>query len=277
MTKPDLRREVEIAGDRFNVYDHPTSGKTVPSVTTVTGLLEKPGVAYAGYRECGNYVAANLETICTMRKDPDAIVDLVKSAPSRAWKGAAIRGDVVHDWIDRRIKSEGEHPLPEEVESEDWRVKATFQAFLNIEQEYDIEWLESEVTVWSDKHGYAGTLDFVAKIGGAIVLGDSKTGKHLYPEVGMQLGALHNADYGFDDRGHQFELPKAERFAALHLRPRSGKLQPVDMVEESFDAFLGLLAVANWKVAHSQRVLAGYAPKIESRNYGIGKVEERQQ
>jgi hypothetical protein len=276
MTAPDLSRQVEIAGDKIRVYDHPTSGKTVPSVTTVINFLAKPGVAFAGYRECGKFVAANLDTLNALKGDPSAIVDLVRFAPTRAWSNSAVRGDVVHDWIDRRIKSGGAEPTDEEIASAAWQVKGTWEAFKAVEAEYGIEWLHSETTVWSETHGYAGTLDFVARIGGAIVLGDSKTGKNLWPEVGMQLGALHEADYAFDDRGHQFELPKAERFAALHLRPRSGLLQPVDRVDECFEGFLGLLAVANWKVTHSQSVLGQYAPKIETRSYNISKQEEGQ-
>jgi hypothetical protein len=276
VTKPDLSREVEIAGDKFRVYDHPTTGKTVPSVTTVTGMLAKPGIAYAGYRECGNFVAANLDTVVSLRKDPAAIVDLVRFAPTRVWSGSSIRGEIVHDWIDRRIKSGGIEPQDSEINDADWRVKATWEAFKAVERKYGIKWLHSEVTVWSDR-GYAGTLDFMAEIDGVIVLGDSKTGKSLYPEMGLQLAALHYADFAFDDQGNQFQLPKAEEFKLLHLRPRSGRLQPVDCIEESFDAFLGLLAVANWKVTHSQSVLGQYAPKIETKSYNVSKQEEGQQ
>ena len=87
------------------------------------------------------------------------------------------------------------------------------------------EWLHSEITVWSEKYHYAGTLDWYARAtprNGApyVILGDTKTGKSVYSDVGMQISALHFADYGFDKNGDQFELPKAESFGVLHVRPR---------------------------------------------------------
>jgi hypothetical protein len=276
MTAPDLSRQVEINGEKIRVYDHPSTGVSVPSVTTVINMLAKPGIAFGGYKECGKFVAANLDTLVGLKKDPAAIIDLVRFAPTRAWEGKSVRGDIVHDWIERRIKSGGTEPRDEEIDEADYRVRGTWESFREIENEYDIEWLLSETTVWSETHGYAGTLDFVAKVQGAVVLGDAKTGAGLWPEVGLQLSALHNADYALDDHGHQFDLPKIERHAALHLRPRLGRLQPVDAVNECFDGFLGLLAALTWKVQHSGKVLAQFAPKIETRSYKVNTHEERQ-
>lgn len=261
MTAPDLSRSTSHG--RF--YIHPHSHKAVPSITNVIGMKDKPGIAYWGYKQCGLFVAENLDTINALaEKDKPAVVDLVKGAPNRSTAGSSDRGDLVHLWIERRIKSGGVEPTTEEVEQNpDSSARQMWVSFLRIEARYKPEWLLSETTVWSDKYGYAGTTDWVARIGGAITLGDTKTGNNVYPEVGLQVSAAAYADYGINEDGKPFELPKFERFAVLHIRPRYARLSPLANMEENFRGFLGLRDIFEWQVEHSENVIQ-YAPKIEA-------------
>ena len=49
-----------------------------------------------------------------------------------------------------------------------WR---QFGGFLD---KYKPQWVDSEFTVWSETHGYAGTADWAALLGKNLVLGDQK-------------------------------------------------------------------------------------------------------
>lgn len=271
MTAPDLSKQT----DNGRFYVHPGKNTMVPSITNITGMKNKPGIAGWGYRICAEFVADNIPAITNL-KDKAAIVDLVRQAPYRSTDSSSHVGDVVHDWVDRYIKGE---TIPEEefanpfVTKRDKKIMLTVAAgrtarnmwtqFLGIEKTYPIEWMFSETTVWSEKYDYAGTLDWYAKIGGAITLGDTKTGNNVYPEVAMQLGALAFADYGIDANGRQFELPKPDKYAVMHLRPRGARLHPVVNVEQAFEAFLGLRACFNWDANFSENTVQ-YTPKIES-------------
>ena len=203
-------------------------------------------------------------------KERAAIVDIVKGAPYRSSDTSADNGDVIHDWIDRHIK--GDSPSAAEIKAESYIIgdkthritpgaRAGWNHFLNFETTYKIKWLLSETTVWSEKHDYAGTLDWIAKIGNGIVLGDTKTGNGVYPEVGMQVAAIYYADYALGPSGEQFQLPRADKFAAMHVRPRGVKLHPLSEIEECYKAFLGLRACFEWDKKISDKVI-GYAPKI---------------
>jgi hypothetical protein len=132
-------------------------------------------------------------------------------------------------------------------------------------QKYKPEFIASEFTVWSDKHGYAGTGDWAARIGGALVLADTKTGKKAYPEVGMQLAAIANADFILADDGTETPIPKYERFAVAHVRPRSASLIPVERIDQCFETFLGLKTVFDFDVNTAEHVLK-WAPKIETKS-----------
>lgn len=261
MTAPDLSKQT----DNGRYYVHPHNHKAVPSITNVIGVKSKPGIAYWGYKQCGLFVAENWQMVTDLaQKDPAAVVDLVKGAPNRSTASSSDRGDLVHLWIERRIKSGGKEPTTEEIEQHpDRSARQMWVSFLRIEARYNPTWLHSETTVWSDKYGYAGTIDWMAEIGGAVTLGDTKTGNNVYPEVGMQIAAAHNADYAINEDGRPFTLPEAEKFAVLHIRPRYARLSPLSNMDESFKAFLGLRACFEWQSVYSDGVIQ-YAPKIES-------------
>ena len=103
------------------------------------------------------------------------------------------------------------------------------------------------------KHGYAGTADFVAKINGVVVLGDVKTGRALYPEVGLQLSALAHADFIIREDGTEVPMPPIEKMAALHVRPKTWALVYLNKTDECFDAFLA--AKTSWSGRRRLRLL----------------------
>jgi hypothetical protein len=264
VTDPTLARQT--ADGRF--YTQPSTGEAdYVSVTTVLDMKEKP-IAPWGYRKCGEFVSENLEALNLLKGDPKAIVDLVRGVPFRKSEESSQIGDQIHGLIEAYIHGNGILSAEDQatVDGLKGTPKGMWRHFLGVIERYEPDFKYTEITVFSDKYKYAGTFDWLAKLGPKnnrkITLGDTKTGKSVYPETGMQLAALFFADYAMGEDGVQFELPKAEKFAVLHTRPQSACMFPIEEIEASFKAFLGLRDVYDWKVNHSGSVVR-YAPKIK--------------
>ena len=78
----------------------------------------------------------------------------------------------------------------------------------------------------------------------------------------MQVAAGAAADYAIDGDGKQYQLPKSERFAVLHVRPTYTRLHPLNGIPGCFKAFLGLRAVFDWHCNEADQVISD-APQIK--------------
>jgi hypothetical protein len=233
-------------------------------------MKDKPALKWWAAKMAATYAAENIEVLSAMKTTQERI-DLIKGAPFRRTGDAASVGDQVHDWIDGYAKNyiaTGERGwVPEDLNdtpnSEGGLTsRRMWNQFLHMDKHYEVEWLVSEFTIWSEKHGYAGTGDWIAKIGKSVVYGDTKTGNGVYPEVGMQVAAGAGADYALDGDGNQYDLPKADRFAVLHVRPTFTRLSPLANIPDCFRAFLGLRAVFDWHCNYAEGVIRE-APQLK--------------
>jgi hypothetical protein len=258
MTAPAL--SVSTPFGRY--YYNPARQTQVPSITNIKGKKSIDSLKYWAAKEAARYAADNIEKLYGLT--PDEVFRLVKSAPfsndSPRAESSAI-GDLVHDWIDRYIKNDA--PSADEVGAAAPTARHMWRQFSNFVQHYKPDWQDSEFTVWSERFEYAGTADWSARINGALVLGDTKTGKAIYPDYAMQLAALAKADYILEPDGSQRPLPKFERFGLLHVRPTFTRLVPVDLIDECFKQFLALKIVFDFDVQFSDAVLLP-APKLEA-------------
>ena len=255
MTAPVL--SVPTANGRY--YQDPNGMKgMVPSVTNILDMMNKPGLKYWAAKECATYASQNREKLATLTEDE--AWQLVRGAPfARHDDSPSAIGDIVHGWIERRIK--GDSPTHDEVMASHQTVKWMWNSFLKFEDHYKPQFTDTEFTVWSDRYGYAGTADLAMRINGLNVLTDTKTGKNIYPDTAMQLAALANADVILSADGTVKPVPKFDRFAILHIRPRSASLVPVENIDEAFKVFLALKIAFDWKVNFADRTL-GFAPKV---------------
>lgn len=237
MTAPVLA--VETPAGRM--YQHPRSGVLAPSVTSVIEAgVGKPQLVGWAAGMAAKYAVANWTEL-------DGFTDQVKveeirHAHSRYAEERGAVGDSVHEMIDSWQK--GKPFLPETI------VRPYASQFTNFMFDIRPSFIENEVTIWSHQHGYAGTADWIAEIGGDIFYGDNKTGKRVYPEVGLQLAALAGADVILRPDGTEDEMPgkpEDRRLAALHIRPRSWKFIEVTEQAACFDAFLAARAIWAWK------------------------------
>lgn len=213
--------------------------------TVIKHAFPKPALTMWAARKAAEYAVTNwneLEPLPVQEK-----VDRIRYAHEKIRDDAADIGDAVHETIDLWMKGESRE------------VTRSTNSYLNqfVDFVFDNQprFIENEVTFWSRTHGYAGTADWIAEIDGKIVLGDNKTGKGIYAEVGLQLSALAGCDFIIRQDGSEEEIPPLDELAALHVRPRSWKLVPVARQQECFEAFLAARAVMRWSEEVSPHVL----------------------
>jgi hypothetical protein len=235
VTAPELAREMPDGSRR---YIHPVTGQSVPSVTTVLSVIAKPKLTGWAARSAAQYAVANWEMLSQL--DAAERCELIMTAHERSSGAAASKGDTVHELI--QAWSTGV-PFPE-VPKEVGGFVSQYISFLMTEQPV---FLANEVTMWSHEHGYAGTCDWIARIGTGIILADVKSGRRAYPEAGLQVAALAGADVIIAADGTERELPVISSLAVLHIRPRSWKLIPVKHRQENLAAFLAALQLWRWQ------------------------------
>jgi hypothetical protein len=262
LTAPVLA--VSTPNGRF--YEHPRSKSRVPSITNIIGKLDKPALKWWAAKQAATFAAQNIDVISQLKTEAERI-DLIKGAPFRSTAGSSDVGNQVHDWIDGYAKNYlatggARDWVPEDLEQASITARRMWNQFTYIDGHYSIDWLVSEFTVWSDENQYAGTGDWIARIGGAVVYGDTKTGNGVYPEVGLQVAAGANADYALDGDGNQYQLPEPEKYAVLHVRPTFTRMSPLNGIPGCFTAFLALRSVFEWQATESEQVLS-YAPQIK--------------
>jgi hypothetical protein len=251
VTAPALA--VETAHGR--VYKHPITGETAISVTNAIKSLDKPALVPWAAKMAAEYAVKNWDTLAGL--DERERVDLIKGAHRRRADSAADLGTAVHDVIDRWVTGEAMPDWPADV--------APFMdQFLDFLVARSPDFLRTEVTVWNRTHGYAGTFDWLAYIGGRLTLGDTKTGSGVYAEVGLQLTALAHGEFIVLPDGTEEPMPDVDVLGALHLRPRSWALIPVTRTSETWRAFLACLELTRWTRQTAPDVLGARLREVRS-------------
>lgn len=134
-----------------------------------------------------------------------ALARQASSAAARYRDAAAARGDRVHQYCEQiALRALGQsHQAAQAREALAENGEEAFAGrFDEWWEQYQVQPLAAEVTVWNSTIGYAGTLDLVATIGGRLCLIDYKTRgtdregrvKPLDPKVIMQLAAGAKAE-----------------------------------------------------------------------------------
>lgn len=253
------------------------NGQSLWSVTTIikNGV---PAPALAGWqaRTIAEYAVANHRALAAMVaavrleksgdgatyivSDPDAVqgaVDWLKGSPWRESSRKMELGSAVHREAEavQLGTPRPEPPLP---------IAPYVQSFRHFLDDFAPAIEMTEATVYSVTESYAGTLDAIMTIGGRRLLLDFKTGKDIYPDVGLQLAAYAHAESILLDDGTSHPMLPVDGAAALHLRPfdpalpedRGYSLVPVDISEPVFNAFLYAREVMRWTEDISKRVLS---------------------
>jgi hypothetical protein len=229
----------------------------IPSVTTILSTLGKGGlVPWAIGLTAEAAVRKRDMWLPTVDIGEDAAIAALKTVANSVRDDAASMGTRIHTLAEQVFvgtaveATDGERPFIRQLERflADWKP----------------EFVRLEAQVCSLTHDYAGTLDFIARIGGRLVIGDIKTSKGVYAETAAQLVAYANADFmGWPDDATKYPIPKVDGHVVLHVRPDGYELIPMD-VAGAWEAFLGLRTVYGWLQAGAKKAVgAPLTPSME--------------
>jgi hypothetical protein len=210
-------------------------GRKYPRVTSILACLNKPALVPAAVKA----TALHIESLVNAQVNIDWID--VKREYRRGWDRKAADGTAVHLGIDAAING---HELDVDLTPTQ---EAMMRQFYRWQRAFAPEYLATEVAVFSDTHDYAGTADFIARIGKRTVLVDTKTGFDMWPVMALQLAAYGRAEFMVHS-GQSQPLPPLHGWAVLHLRPDSFALREVraDMHEIAWRGFLAARAAHTW-------------------------------
>jgi hypothetical protein len=145
------------------------------SVTTILGCLDKPALVPWAAKAVAVSAIDNQQAWLSRLENEgrDSAIDYLKGAPYRRGPGqrsATELGTAVHEACEQYALT-GVRP---QVDGELRPFLVQFDRFL---QEFQPEYLATEVTVYSPTFGYAGTLDALLSIDGVPLIVDYKTSR----------------------------------------------------------------------------------------------------
>lgn len=215
-----------------NGHKYLVNGEEKPGVTSILGILNKPGLPQWAANQTVEYIKTHSESLTAPDESSALVVTtevlkMARTASTRSRDSKADLGKYVHGWIEQYIKAK--------VTGEIWatnyknEAKVPIQNFLNWEKTYNPTYLFSERTVFSEKFDYCGTVDCVCEleIGGnrfRVIL-DFKTGKpesqyiHRRGYTGMKraYNTVYMQDAFYDIAIEEEDGIKADAYAALYL------------------------------------------------------------
>lgn len=227
------------------------------SVTTIIGGgVPKPALLPWGIKMVAEAAVAMCDSLPAMvARDRDEAIRYLKGSPYAKRDAAGDLGTEIHKAVEAHSLGK---PMPP------WSplVQPYMEGFEKFLSDFaPVAFTATEASVYNRAERYAGTLDSIATLTlplrdepGAFVL-DVKSGKGMYPEVGLQLAAYRNAEFiGLPD-GSEAAMPETEGALGLHLTPLGYRLIEVRADDEVFRAFLYAREVFRWQQETSKTVL----------------------
>lgn len=233
MSEPKLR--IPASGLGGSGYKNPVTGEKVPGVTTVLGVLDKPGLIQWNIDNTAWYAVANIDALLnrteeqgfhflryyTKRMKPDdfdnPVVD-IHDYSTGVLNDLANLGTLTHEYIEADL-NEGFEPELTRVEQAEM-----VEQYLIWKSEHEIEMYATEATLFGV--GFAGTADILWRLTclheepcvppGTAMLVDAKTSRRTWDEHKSQLSALGTCDTWMR------EVPAGTQGAFKHERTRKG-------------------------------------------------------
>lgn len=115
-----------------------------------------------------------------------------------------------------------------------------FYGFTRWLDKFKPDLIATEQFVYSTRHGYAGSADFVCEIDGELWIIDFKTSKSLHDAMGLQLAAYRQA--------YQEMTGRRARTAILKLTTKTQKGWQFKEYNEPIKPFLGLKTFFDWEI-----------------------------
>jgi len=163
-------------------------GEPISSVTSFTGVLDKPALIYWAVKMMGLHLEKNWDPKKVNTEEVKmGLIETAKKEFRRIKEEAADIGTDIHQFAEDYIK--GKKPkMPEQEETKNGVI-----AFLDWFKGSGIKITSSERFIYSKKHNYAGIEDWEGTEGKSLVIGDFKSSKGIYDEMRFQLALYWNA------------------------------------------------------------------------------------
>lgn len=238
--EPPEPKKVDTEDGRF--YDVPGVGM-LPSVTTVLQIIAKAGLIPWSRNKALEVVEHRLlsESEALPPAQVSALMKEAKGYPDRVKREAGAIGSQVHAAIEAYLQaSPGGTPntliAPPQVQT------AT-QNFIAWYEGSGLEIIAQEQGVHSKKHGYAGTLDAIARVRGdqGLLVCDWKSGNGIHDEAALQLAAYV---FAYEEM-HNVPIRGAfvVRLSKFANARSPYEVRQVSNLEACFETFLAALAL----------------------------------
>jgi hypothetical protein len=204
--------------DRNKVHQryYSKTGTLLPGVTTVLGLLAKPALIHWSW-------SLGMKGI-DYRKARDEAADI---------------GSIAHYLILTDLKNIKPN-LSDYAQVDIDKAYNAMKSYYAWRKMNDVQPIEVECSLISEKWGYGGTFDLLAKVNGVDTLIDFKTSNSLYSEYSTQIGAYYELireNRNIKVVGKLIRINKANN--------DDFEVKTVEQIEKQFELFKYLLRVYN--------------------------------
>lgn len=213
--------------------------RRVPGVTTfLSGGLPKPALINWAGNATAEYAIDHWDELTAL--SPAARLKKLQGSRYEDRDRAANRGTEVHKLAERLVTGK-EVDIPEELAGH-------AESYVNFLDEFNPQPVLIEGTVYSIKHGYAGTLDAILDFPDGLdgytqdkprLLVDLKTNRSgIFGETSLQLAGYRYAETYVDTSGLAQPMLEVNGCAALHIRADGFDLVPVVVGPKQHRQFL---------------------------------------
>jgi hypothetical protein len=220
----------------------------IPSVTTITGILDKPALTWWKQEQVAIAAIEDAEMLMVMRDRGDTEAAAKYLLTKRdASDAARERGTDIHALAERWHKGEAVEP-PDDL-ADEW------EGYLRWWGAARPDVLYAEEMVCNVEHDYAGTFDLIAVFDGEAWMLDIKSSKsvadnrgNVWPEYRLQLAAYARAEFMWSSAAEErVALPVIDRYGIVHVERTGTRLVPAAVTEADWLAFLHCRALYAWK------------------------------
>lgn len=228
------RREGVAFGNPYHHYY--LDEQRLPGVTTILSLgLPAPALVEWAAKTTAAYAVDHWDELSNI-----GAVQRFETLRRARWDvstAAALRGTEIHELAWALVTGE-----PVEVPDEHL---GPVQAVARFMDTHHLEPVLREAPVLHAEHGWAGTVDLTAGMGGVLWLLDWKTGKGIYDKDVLQQAAYAHATH-FLREGVLNDWVPPERCGLVHVTPDSAELHEVDAGDATYLTFRYIQQVASW-------------------------------
>ena len=219
----------------------------IPSVTTITGILDKPALTWWRLEQLAANAVQDAEMLAIMRDrgDTEAAIKYVMTRRD-ASDAARERGTDFHALAERWHK--GEDVTAPVALADEWAGYLAWRAESGVRAFY------AEEMVCNIEHDYAGTFDEIGVIDDETWMLDVKSSKsvanakgRVWSEYRLQLKAYSEGEFiGRPDSAERIPLPHIDRYGIVHVTAAGTRLVEAAVTEADWAAFLDCRRLYAW-------------------------------